>query len=77
MLIDTNLLLSYGAKEQSFTPLEIVFIEGSTPRYYYQILKGKIKLNHYNGDGKELILAILTSGFSVLNFYYLLIKNIL
>lgn len=65
MLIDTDLLLSYGAKEQSFIPLEIVFSEGSTPRYYYQIVKGKIKLNHYNGDGKELILAILTSGFSV------------
>ncbi|SUX48718.1 Crp/Fnr family transcriptional regulator [Chryseobacterium indoltheticum] len=65
MLIDTNLLLLYGAEEQSFLPLDVIFIEGSTPRYYYQILKGKIKLNHYNEDGKELILAILTSGLSV------------
>lgn len=65
MLIDTNLLLSYGAEEESFCPLEVIFTEGSMPKYYYQIVKGKIKLNHYDEDGKELILTILTSGFSV------------
>jgi len=65
MLIETDLLLSYGAEEQSFSPLDVIFDEGSTPKYYYQIVIGKIKLNHYDEAGKELILAILTSGFSV------------
>lgn len=65
MLIDTNLLLSYGAQEESFYPSDVIFNEGTVPKYYYQIIKGRIKLNHYSEDGKELILAILTSGFSI------------
>jgi len=65
MLINTNLLRSYGAEEESFYPSDIIFNEGSIPRSYYQIVKGRIKLNHYNEDGKELILAILTAGFSI------------
>jgi len=65
MLIDTNLLLSYGAEEESFYPSDIIFDEGSAPKYYYQIVKGRIKLNHYNQDGNELILEILPAGFSI------------
>lgn len=41
------------------------FEEGDVPRYYYQIVEGRIKLNHYNETGKELILAILHAGLSV------------
>ncbi|MFP3598588.1 Crp/Fnr family transcriptional regulator [Chryseobacterium sp. SIMBA_029] len=65
MLISQDLLLSFGATIENFYPADIIFDEGSTPKYYYQIVKGRIKLNHYNEDGKETILAILTSGLSV------------
>ncbi|MFP3834595.1 cAMP-binding domain of CRP or a regulatory subunit of cAMP-dependent protein kinases [Chryseobacterium oleae] len=65
MLIEQELLLSFGATIENFYPADIIFDEGSTPKYYYQIVKGRIKLNHYNENGKELILAILTSGLSV------------
>ncbi|WP_051884570.1 Crp/Fnr family transcriptional regulator [Chryseobacterium luteum] len=65
MLIAQELLLSYGATAEHFYPADVIFDEGSTPKYYYQIVKGTIKLNHYNESGKELILAILTPGFSV------------
>lgn len=65
MLIEEQLLMSYGAKVEDLDSWYIIFEEGSTPKYYYQIVKGRIKLNHYDEDGKELILAILNKGLSV------------
>jgi CRP-like cAMP-binding protein len=65
MLIDQDLLYSYGAEDEHHQPGDIIFSEGQTPVSYYQISTGRIKLNHYNEDGKELILAILHSGLSV------------
>lgn len=65
MLISNDLLFSYGAEVKKFARGEVIFNEGETPSYYFQILKGRIKLNHYKEDGKELILAILPEGLSV------------
>ncbi|MFC4163415.1 Crp/Fnr family transcriptional regulator [Epilithonimonas zeae] len=65
MLISEELLLSYGAEYENFDRGDIIFDEGQTPKNYYQVVKGRIKLNHYNDDGKELILAILERGLSV------------
>ncbi len=65
MLISEELLLSYGAKIEKHKSGEIIFHENDKPRYYYQIISGRVKLNHYNEEGKELILAILHSGLSV------------
>ena len=65
MLIEEQLLLSYGAEIEDMNPSYVIFEEGSTPKYYYQIVNGRIKLNHYDEDGKELILAILNKGLSV------------
>lgn len=65
MLISEKLLLSYGAKLETFKRGDVIFDEGDVPKYYYQIVKGRIKLNHYNETGKELILAILHPGLSV------------
>ncbi|MFC3160430.1 cAMP-binding domain of CRP or a regulatory subunit of cAMP-dependent protein kinases [Chryseobacterium arachidis] len=65
MLIPEQLLLSYGAETETLEPSHIIFNEGENPKYYYQIIEGRIKLNHYNDEGKELILAILDKGLSV------------
>lgn len=65
MLISEELLLDYGAEEESFDRNETIFNEGEKPKYYYQVVKGRIKLNHYNDEGRELILAILDRGLSV------------
>ena len=65
MLIEKELLLKYGATEETFSRAETIFNEGDKPKYYYQITSGRIKLNHYNDEGKELILAILDKGLSV------------
>lgn len=65
MLISEELLLSYGAEYENFKRGDHIFEEGETPKNYYQVINGRVKLNHYNGEGKELILAILESGLSV------------
>lgn len=65
MLIEEQLLMSYGAEVENLDASFLIFEEGSTPKFYYQIVKGRIKLNHYDEDGKELILAILNKGLSV------------
>ncbi|TDX86586.1 Crp/Fnr family transcriptional regulator [Epilithonimonas xixisoli] len=64
-MIQEKLLLSYGAEYEKFKKGDIIFDEGDTPKNYYQILTGRVKLNHYNEEGKELILAILEPGLSV------------
>lgn len=65
MLISEELLTNYGAEYENFNRGDIIFDEGDTPKSYYQVVKGRIKLNHYNDEGKELILAILERGLSV------------
>ncbi|GGG58829.1 Crp/Fnr family transcriptional regulator [Epilithonimonas arachidiradicis] len=65
MLVDPELLLSYGAETVTFVAGDVIFEEGEIPKFYYQIESGRIKLNHYDEEGRELILALLTKGFSV------------
>lgn len=75
MLIDEELLIAYGAETDLLNPNDIIFNESDNPRYYYQISSGRIKLNHYNEAGKELILAILHKGLSVCELLLFIDKN--
>ncbi|WP_255815277.1 Crp/Fnr family transcriptional regulator [Chryseobacterium sp. MA9] len=64
MVIDENILISAGAETKRYAPSETIFFEGDIPNYYYQIIKGEIKLNNYNEEGKEFIQNILSDGES-------------
>ncbi|ASK29199.1 Crp/Fnr family transcriptional regulator [Chryseobacterium sp. T16E-39] len=63
-MINEDLLLSYGAEIKNYKANEMIFREGEFSIYYYQILKGKIKLNNYTEDGKEFIQNIFSDGQS-------------
>jgi CRP/FNR family cyclic AMP-dependent transcriptional regulator len=65
MIINEKFLFSAGAELKQYNSGDIIFCEGATPYYYYQIIKGKVKLNNYNKDGKELIQKISTEGESL------------
>ena len=65
MLIDIDLLSSYGAVTDTYSASDIIFEEGETPRYYYQIISGSVKLNHTDENATELIQSILSPGQSV------------
>lgn len=41
---------------------EVLFKEGVTALFYFQVKSGKIKMNNYNEDGKEFIQGIFTEG---------------
>jgi len=64
MVIDENILISAGAETRHYNPSETIFFEGDIPNYYYQIIKGEVKLNNYNEEGKEFIQNILSDGES-------------
>lgn len=63
-MILENLLISFGAEMKQYKAGEIIFREEEIPLYYYQIEKGKIKLNNYTEDGKEFIQNIFSDGHS-------------
>ena len=65
MLIEPTLLFEYGATIENYEASEIIFTEGSRPKYYYQLTSGRVKLNHIDINGKEFIQTILTTGQSV------------
>lgn len=65
MIINESILESLGATTEHYQPGESIFLEDDTPRYYFQILKGKVKLNNYNHEGREILQSLLESGESV------------
>lgn len=68
MAIEEIIIRSSGAKIKEYNIGDIIFAEGSTPLYYYQIMHGEVKLNNYNEDGKEMIQSILKQGQSIAEF---------
>jgi len=65
MVISEKILYSMGADVKQYDPTEIIFSEGDSPSFYYQIITGEVKLNNYNEDGKETIQNLLTDGESI------------
>ncbi|GEN65874.1 Crp/Fnr family transcriptional regulator [Chryseobacterium rhizosphaerae] len=63
-MITEDLLISFGAETINYNAGDLIFREEEYPIYYYQIEKGKIKLNNYTEDGKEFIQNIFSDGHS-------------
>lgn len=63
-MIDEQLLYRFGAYIKFYKKEELIFEEGSSPHFYYQIKSGSVKLNNYKEDGKEFIQSILLEGES-------------
>lgn len=62
MLVDEDLLFRYGGELVSFTKNDIIFRESETPKFYYQIKYGNVKINNYHQEGKEFIHGFPTTG---------------
>ncbi|MFC3158917.1 transcriptional regulator, Crp/Fnr family [Chryseobacterium arachidis] len=69
MIICENLLFSHGAELQNYTSGEYVFEEDSTPKYYFQIKTGTVKLSSFLEDGKEFIHGIPFDGHCLAETY--------
>ncbi|MEZ4722394.1 MAG: Crp/Fnr family transcriptional regulator [Flavobacteriales bacterium] len=63
-MISEDLLAQNGASEKRLKKNEILFSEGQTASFYYQVKSGKIKMNNYNNEGREFIQRIFQKGQS-------------
>lgn len=63
-MIKEELLKKYGAVYKQLEKGQLLFYEGDTPVFYYQIVDGTIKMNNYNEEGQETIQGIFTANQS-------------
>lgn len=63
-MIEENLLIAFGARAAAFDKAEVLFRQGDTPRYYFQICNGAIKMNNFNDEGKEFMQGLFAGGDS-------------
>ncbi len=62
MVIDEDILREYNAEIHCYEAGEIIFFENASPKFYYQISKGLVKLNTYRDDGSEFIHSLPSEG---------------
>lgn len=62
MLIDLDLLYSWGAVAKKYKKNEIIFEEDETANFYYQILDGSVRLFNSNDEGKEFTQGFFCTG---------------
>lgn len=63
-MIDEVLLRQFGSRLAGFEKGEVLFNQGDTPRYYFQILSGAVKMNNFNDEGKEFVQGLFSEGDS-------------
>lgn len=63
-MIDLSILIDYGACIKLYEKSEVIFHQNDTPRFYFQVVSGKVKMNTYNDSGKEFIQGIFIPGNS-------------
>jgi len=61
-MISKTLLESYGAQMVDVKRKEVLFTIGTTPKFYFQVESGRVKMNNFNEDGKEFIQGIFSKG---------------
>lgn len=63
-MVELSILQKYGGTEKQYLRDEIVFLKEDKPRFYFQVVSGKVKMSNYNDAGKEFIQGIFTEGNS-------------
>jgi CRP-like cAMP-binding protein len=62
MMIDTDLLLAWGAAYKKAGANEIIFHEGSQSQFYYQLESGSVRWVNINDEGKEFLQVMIEPG---------------
>ncbi len=58
-MIDTNILLAWGATFKKYCQGDIIFEEGASCNFYFQLIEGRVKWVNFNSEGKEFIQTII------------------
>lgn len=61
-MIDSELLIAYGANFKRIPIGEVIFIEGENPIFYHQVVEGKVCCSNFNDDGREILHEIVAPG---------------
>jgi CRP/FNR family cyclic AMP-dependent transcriptional regulator len=64
MMIDVDLLLTWGATYKKVQQDEIIFHEGGCANFYYQVVSGSIRWVSINEEGREFIQLMVEKGES-------------
>jgi CRP-like cAMP-binding protein len=64
MIIDSNLLIAWGATYKKITSGEMIFAEGANANFYYQVESGNVRWISVKDDGTEFIHHIMGEGES-------------
>jgi CRP/FNR family transcriptional regulator, cyclic AMP receptor protein len=62
MMIDTDVLLAWGATYKEVAAEEIIFLEGSKCLFYYQLESGSLRWVNIDENGKEFIQNMVEPG---------------
>ncbi len=62
MLVEIDLLLAWGATFKKVPKGNIIFSEGTTCCFYYQLVSGRVRWLNINDEGKEFIQTIIDPG---------------
>ncbi|TWI78396.1 CRP-like cAMP-binding protein [Lacibacter cauensis] len=63
-IIDTDLLLAWGATLHNIEKGQVLFYEDNIAHFYYQVVEGRIKMCNCNDEGKEFIQGFFEAGES-------------
>lgn len=64
MFIDKEIILSFGGVVKKYKKGDLIFNETELPRFYFQIIEGKVKMVNTNFEGKEFTQAEFQKGNS-------------
>ncbi len=64
-MIDPNLLLARGASYKKLVPGEMLFAEGESCEYYYQVSRGQVRWVNFNKEGDEYLQNVVEKGESI------------
>lgn len=64
MLIDLDIIITYGGTQKKYKKGELIFKEGDQSRYFYQVVEGSVKMFNMNLDGKQYTQGIFHHGES-------------
>lgn len=62
MLIDLDILFTWGGVAKKYRKNDIIFYEDTCANFYYQIIEGRVKLMNCNDKGKEYIQGMFEAG---------------
>ncbi|MDZ4683435.1 MAG: Crp/Fnr family transcriptional regulator [Saprospiraceae bacterium] len=63
-IIDENILITWGTAVKRYAKNEVIFEEGTTSRFYYQIKEGSVKMFNTNEETREFTQGVFTTGDS-------------